>query len=274
MIIELFGPPGAGKTTFARALGASLQDQGHCVRVLLSYRPAEPSQSVEPCAGHVDRPRAAAVARRLIRPAIEMLALARHPVANSHDLMTAATLVGLLPPKQMVWSLRMRQYIVRLSHAWRQASQADHIVVFDQAFVQAVCSLVSFHGREPDEALIARALDDIPKPDLLIRLDAPRETLEARLCDRVRRQSRIERLFELHQDTNLGSTHLSDLVHEQLRKRGQPVTRVASLDQRSLHDSVRDVGKQINFEFGCPAGRSGVTTHDSSHWGLPNPIGS
>jgi hypothetical protein len=204
-----------------------------------------------------------------------MLALACHPIANSHDLTKAATLVGLLPPKQTVWSLRMRQYIVRLSHAWRQASQADHIVVFDQGFVQAVFSLVSFHGREPDEALIAQALDHIPKPDLLIRLDAPRETLKARLCDRVRRQSRIERLFELHEDTNLGSLHLIDLVHELLRKRGQSVMRVASLDQGSLDDSVRDVGRQINSDIGCPAERSsGGTTdrHESSHWGLSNPI--
>jgi thymidylate kinase len=262
MIIELFGAAGAGKTTFAHALSANLQDQGHVVKVFLSYRPAEPSPAVPPCAGGVNRPRAAAVARRLIRPAAEMLALARHPVANSHDLIKAATLVGLLPPKQMVWTLRMSQYIVRLSHAWRQASQADHIVVFDQAFVQAVCSLVSFHDRKPDEALIAEVLEHIPKSDLLIRLDAPRETLKARLYDRVRRQSRIERLFELHQDTNLGSMHLIDLVHEQLRQRGRSVMRVASLDQRSLHDSVREVGRQINLEIGRPADGSAGKTHE------------
>jgi thymidylate kinase len=254
MIIELFGHPGSGKTTFSHALSASLRDRGHVVRLFLSYRPAEPPPSVYPCAGETIRPQAAAVARRLIRPAVEMLALARHPVANSHDIIKAAALIGLLPPKNMFWSVRMSQYIVRLSHAWRQASQADHIVLFDQAFVQVVCSLMLFHGRDLDEALVAQALDHVPKSDLLIRLDAPHEALKARLCDRIRRQSRIERLLERHHDTDLGSMQPIDQVHELLRKRGQPVICVASLDQCSLHDSVLRVGKQINSRSAAQRG--------------------
>ncbi len=255
MIIELFGHPGTGKTTFARALSASLRDQGHVVRLFLSYRPAEPPP-VDPSAGDAIRPQAAAIARRLIRPAVEMLALARHPVANSHDIRKAATLIRILPPRNMFWSMRMSQYIVRLSHAWRQASQADHIVLFDQAFVQVVCSLISFHGLDLDEALIAQALDCAPKSDVLIRLDAPDATLKARLRDRICCQSRIERLLELHQDTNLESMHIVDHVHELLRKRGQPVIRAASLDQRSLRCSVQWVGKQIR-------GRSEESYHDA-----------
>src|SRR6266478_5875106 len=216
MIIELFGHPGAGKTTFAHALSASLRDRGHVVSLFLSYRPAEPPPSVCPCAGDAIHPQAAAVARRLIRPAAEMLALARHPVANSHDIRRALALIRILPPASMFWSLRMSQYIMRLSHAWRQASQADHIVLFDQAFVQVVCSLILSHGRALDEALIAQALDQLPKSELLIRLDAPDETLKARLRDRICRQSRIERFFELYQDTSPESMHLIDHVHELL----------------------------------------------------------
>ena len=41
MIIELFGPPAAGKTTFARTLATRLRDLGHPVELMLSYRPSE-----------------------------------------------------------------------------------------------------------------------------------------------------------------------------------------------------------------------------------------
>ena len=40
MIVELFGPPGAGKTTFARTLAAHLRERGHTVDLILSHRPA------------------------------------------------------------------------------------------------------------------------------------------------------------------------------------------------------------------------------------------
>ncbi len=257
MIIELFGHQGAGKTTFAHALSASLRDRGHVVRLFLSYRPAEPPPSVHPCAGDAIRPQAAAVARRLIRPAVEMLALARHPVANSHDIREAAALIRILPPKSMFWSLRMGQYIVRLSHAWRQASQADHIVLFDQAYVQAVYSL-ALVGRAADETVLARALNVTPKSDLLIRLDAPRDVLKARLYERHRLQGAIERLFELALKRNLESIQIIDRLHDMLRRSGQPVTCASSLDQRSLRESVEKIEQQLLVKF--PTQRTGMAS--------------
>ena len=41
MIIELFGPPGAGKTTFAQALKRHLREAGYIVEPVFSNRPAE-----------------------------------------------------------------------------------------------------------------------------------------------------------------------------------------------------------------------------------------
>jgi thymidylate kinase len=151
----------------------------------------------------------------------------------------------MLPPKNLIWSIRLSQYILRLSHAWQRASQANHIVLFDQAFVQVVCSLALL-GRAPDEALIAQALDCAPKSDLLIRLDAPYETLETRLRERGRRQSTIERLFELDLNTNLESMRIVDQLDDLLRKRGRSVIRAASLDHGSLRESVERIGKQID----------------------------
>ena len=42
MIIELFGPPAAGKTTLAHALATALEKNGFDVQLIVSSRPAEP----------------------------------------------------------------------------------------------------------------------------------------------------------------------------------------------------------------------------------------
>jgi thymidylate kinase len=247
MIIEIFGPQGAGKTTFARALSDRLQRQGHAVDLVLSYRPSERSQHGSPT-NLPSHSRATAVASRLIRPLIELLTMTRHPLAHSYDVSTAATLLKALPPKNILSLIRLSQYILRLSRSWRLASEADLITLFDQAFVQAVCSLVLF-SRSADEALISRALDAIPQPDLLIQLNAPQGILEDRLRDRQRLLSPMERLLEIDPETNIEGQRIFEQVQELLRKRGQAPICIASTDSRSLADAVNKIGEQIATEL-------------------------
>lgn len=244
MIIELFGAPGVGKTTFACALTARLRERGYVVEPMLSYRPIErPPSPDHLLKGRVHQQAAGAV-RRLIRPAVEMLAMAGHLFARSQMTTTAVDVMTILPPKSIVWSIRLRQYILRLSRSWSQASLASHIVIFDQGFVQAVCTLVLL-SRASDRNLIALALDSIPKGDLLIRLHAPQRILEVRLGERQRLQSRMEKLLELDMKTNLESVRVIDHLHELLQKRGQFVTCVKSVDQRSLHEAVARIESEV-----------------------------
>jgi len=250
MIIELFGPAGVGKTTLAHALTRRLRDSGYVVDLTLSYRPAELRSSPDPCLPGRAEHMVAAVPRRLSRPLLEILAIARHPFMMSHEIWATAGLMKILPPRNMAAAIRLSQYILRLSHSWYRASAVGHIVLFDQAFIQLICSLALL-GRFDDESLIARALDASPRSDLLIRLDAPPEILMARLKDRKRRQGAVERLFEADPKNNLKSIRIIDQLHHLLLNRGQPVICAASLDQRSLYESMKAIDEALMIRFGA-----------------------
>jgi hypothetical protein len=100
-----------------------------------------------------------------------------------------------------------------------------------------------------DEVLISHALDEIPQSDLLVLLYAPAEIVEARLRDRQRLESRMERLLEMNLATSLKSLAIIGCLHELLGKKGRRVTNVASLDQHSLQEAVERMEKQITAQF-------------------------
>jgi thymidylate kinase len=236
MIIELFGPPGVGKTTLAFALVDRLRKRGHDVRPIFSYRPSE-----DPLVPLKDptRPTATAAARRLLRPAfaIEALGSVCSAFAGARETGIPANLMRLLPPKNIIWSIRLHQYMSRLARSWADAAVSRQMALFDQGFVQAVCSLALL-SRTADQELIALALKSTPRADLLIKLQAPREILEARLAERQRRQGRLEQLFELDLKTTLDSIPIIDRLYELMRREGQSVMCVDSVDRQALCDAV------------------------------------
>lgn len=231
MIVEFFGPPCVGKTTFACTIATRLRKRGHRVKLTLSYRPSEyPLAFAEGSA----QLRAPAVLRRLARPMLEGLAVARQ-AKNGRVAFPTAEVARLAPTNNIVRSLRLRQYLLRLHRNWLAAEHCADLALFDQAFVQVICSSSQLNATL-DTELIGQALDAVPEADLLVRLDAPREVLEARLVERQRRQGRIERLLD--RAANSQSLWVYDEVHELLRLRGRSIILVDSSTHASLMDGV------------------------------------
>ena len=92
MIIELFGPAGAGKTTFAHALRERLNANGHTAEVVLSY---QPGAEVSP----LDSGGAMAAARRIARAITGTVAIAARPIVRRNEFALAFKLVRALPPR-------------------------------------------------------------------------------------------------------------------------------------------------------------------------------
>jgi thymidylate kinase len=260
MIIELFGPPGVGKTTLASALADRLRERGRDVKLVLSHRPSEdPLAPLEPSAGlHMP-----AALRRLVRPIIETVAAAGRS-ANSSESQAVVQLMRLLPTRNVVQSLRVRQYLLRLSRTWYGAALTGDIVLFDQGFVQAVyTSALVTKGADPQR--IGLALDAVPEADLLIRLHVPLQILEARLAERRRHQGRIEQLLDAW--TDLGSGWIFDQLHELLHARGRRVTCLETTDQHSLARGVSEVEGLVLASVGEISPGSGAAQNGAGSWG-------
>lgn len=236
MIIELFGPPGAGKTTLARALSEHLRRNGRPLRLIRSRRPAEDRNGPM---GHSSLyvTGMTALMRRASRPMVELCSLARHPADCRGDLVRAAMLLRLLPPMGHFQRIKRLQYLVRFFGQWRGAEDGAAIAVFDQGIIQAISSLALASGR-CDEAILGRALDLAPRVDLVIHLEAPAACLSARIAQRASLQGPLERWLEFRPVQSNPDVTLYRTMRRLLLARGHRVVDASSIDEASVRDGL------------------------------------
>ncbi len=243
MIIELFGAPGAGKSTFANALAKRLRERGYVVEVQASARPNESN-------ARAPEPGFERWAMRLGSPSLLRVARAAQELVAAMDATdgrgSAATalLHDSLRPKGLLSALRLKQYLNRLARRWRQALEAEHIVVFDQAYIQALVSHILASGCS-EKSAIDRVLDRSPLGDVLIRIEAPRHVIARRLRERLSSQGFFERRFELDLDASLEAIRIVAKLEEALASRGRVVFHGDSLDMNFLDRAVDEVGRLL-----------------------------
>lgn len=265
-VIELFGPAAAGKTTLARALEAAFRARGVGVRIISSARPAE---QVSPRTGRLAR-----LATQMTAPttrASKLLgalgaAMQRTPLDPCID-----KLMALLPSGGRIRSLRLRRYLVELCRSWGSARDSGDVVIVEQGFVNVISSLGLFAG-SIDRRAMARALALVPEPDLLVRMIAPRELLAARLQERLRRQTALERLFENDIEDCLRQVEIAAALDALLTESGRPPMRLSSLDPAGLGIAVdaitREIERRTGMDFGATAPASRGSRDDD---GAPLP---
>jgi hypothetical protein len=236
MIVELFGPPCAGKTTFACALVDHLRAKDQAARLWLSHRPAEKRRLLDE-----DKRRISDVSsflERMLRPTGEVI-VATTSLANAGNVSLAPTLLKSFSVEGTFQRVKRWQYIVRLCHGWQAAQRGEAITVFDQGFIQLICSLALATGQF-DDLTLTRALAVVPQSDLAICLEAPSELLYLRLEDRARTQGPLERKLESRSSAVVGSVQLIQRLRKLLRQSGRRVVTASSLDASSLQESVND----------------------------------
>jgi hypothetical protein len=227
----------------ASAVTAWLRDNGHSVRLISSYRPAERAPDIPAARG-------TGAVRRLVRAAGEMAALLRDGSIHPEDAHMTNGLLRLLPPRQAVWKLRMHQYIARLSSNWRSASSEGGITLIDQGFLQAVYSLAVLTGHDRQTRL-GDAIGLVPMPDLLVRLHVSDDVLAVRLADRRLRQGRLERLLEIRPAANLASVPIFNIIDTLVASRGVPVLRTEPSGDRQFDGIFREVESAVLAGMAC-----------------------
>ncbi|CDX51808.1 conserved hypothetical protein [Mesorhizobium plurifarium] len=237
MIVEFVGPAGSGKTTIAHALCHHLRAHGHPASVVLTYRPGGYQSMLDP-GGII--PAIHRVARAIAGP----ISMACRPVTNAADFRVSTRLMNTLPPQNLIWRIRLAQYVLRLARAWRQSIGCEDILIFDQAFVQVVSTLALLSGSANEKSL-ANALDIVPTADIVVRINACEGLRIERLRDRQRRQSFAERLFEAKLEANLRSAQTVDQVCGLLKARGRSIVDVDTSRRLSPTLALDDIEEQI-----------------------------
>lgn len=200
MIIEFIGAPGAGKTTLMPTVMAFFQEQGlQAYKVVEAARPFAQRTPI----GKLIALAPAAWRRPLLWQLFYRLsAWRRRHFRRQHSQLMAHVLQAQIgrPAEADVAQRKVLYWFDHLTGYYeflRAYVRADEALVLDEGFVHRVVQLFSSSVEAPKAEQIATYLDLVPRPDLVIFADTPREICEERiysrgLWDRARHKNAAE----------------------------------------------------------------------------------
>lgn len=227
MIVELFGPAGAGKTTLAQAAADALRNSGRAVHVASSARPSETDRAA---------PLPAVAAR--VRKVMDLAPLLKSLSTRSDE--TATIVRPLLPNANVFWRLRFLRYLARLDEVWMEAKSNRLVTIFDQGYISAL-GAVFLRNQSCSRAELAQALSKLPNADVTIYLSLPIDITQKRLMARLAGQTWAERLLELDPGAAGRQSEVFTTLASLLADQGRAPAPLSSINSADLARCAQEI---------------------------------